>query len=80
MNPSEPDAPGAAKAAERLRLPVHKDRWSQPWRYFILLYLAHMIEVDDYEGRYFGHASARSALEMMRNDLDDLLAILARRK
>lgn len=75
-----PDSPLAAEAATRLRLPVHRDRWSQPWRYFILLYLAHLIEVSDYEGRHFGHVEARVALEMMRNDLDDLLAIVARRK
>lgn len=79
-NPPGPDSPQAEAAAKRLRLPVHKDRWSQPWRYFILLYLAHCIEVDDYEGRHFGHVGAKMALQQMRNDLDDLLHILERRK
>lgn len=80
MDPQGPDSPQAAAAASRLGLPVHRDRWSQPWRYFILLYLAHLIELDEYEGRHFGHVSARGALEMMRNDLDDLIAILGRCK
>lgn len=79
-SPPLPDSPQAATAATRLRLRPHKDRYSEPWRYFILLYLAHLLDVSDYEGRHFGPVETRVALEMLRNDLDDLLATLARRK
>ena len=66
----------ADDAATRLRLPPARDRWSEPWRQFILEYLAFLCEIADYEQAYFGHDEARIALETLRADIDDLLALL----
>jgi hypothetical protein len=65
--------------AGRLRLPTARDQWNEPWRYWILRYLAALAEVNDFEGRPFERDDARVALETMRDDCDNLIALLSKR-
>ena len=68
---------GAAEAvAKRLRLPPHRDRYNEPWRYHLLLYLADLVAIADYEHTPFGRDEARVALELLLRDVEDALMLL----
>ena len=75
-----PDSPRAAATATRLGLGSPGDPWSQPWRHFLLLYLAHLCDIADFEETHFGHVEARLALEKLVDDANDLLTLLRRRR
>ena len=64
------------QAAERLRLPPPRDRWSEPWRHCILQYLAALMDIADFEGSTFGRLEARLAIEALRDDADDIWKLL----
>lgn len=69
-----------ARLAARLGLGPAKNEWDEPWRHFLLLYLAHLCEIADYEGRAFGPTDARLALERLADDVKDVLTLLRRRR
>jgi hypothetical protein len=73
--------------ARRLRLPPlgpngakgGADRWSRPWRYWLLRYLAALAEVADYEHTVFNVQEARAALDALIEDAREVSAMLGRR-
>lgn len=65
-----------AVVAARLRLPPARDGINDPWRYWILKYLAALAEQADFEGQPFGRAEARAALDMLVRDAEDLLLLM----
>ena len=67
----------AAVIAERLGLPPARDSINEPWRYWLLRYLAALCDIADYEGTHFGRVEARAALEALADDLEDVLKILS---
>lgn len=74
------DAARVAVVAARLGLRPPRDPHSEPWRHALLLYLAALIDVADFEGTHFGHAEALTALQTLRDDLADAIMVLERRQ
>lgn len=70
------DDDAAEAVAKRLRLPPHRDRYNEPWRYYLLLYLADLVALADYEHTHFGREEARVALELLLRDIEDVLLLL----
>ena len=70
----------ANEVATRLSLGPAKGPWDEPWRHFVLLYLAHLCDIADYEATHFGHAEARLALEKLADEIADILTLLKRRR
>lgn len=65
-------------AAARLRLAPARDKFNQPWRYYLLAYLSALIEVADFEGTHFGHVEAAAALEILIREAEDMMKTLRR--
>jgi hypothetical protein len=59
--------------AERLRLPPARDAVNEPWRYWLLRYLAALAAIADYESTPFRRDEARIALEMLIRDAEDVI-------
>jgi hypothetical protein len=68
------------KIANRLGLRPPRDAINEPWRHWILLYLAALAEIADYERTNFGPVEAAAALETLRKDAEDMQKQLRRGK
>lgn len=72
-------SPDVSGVASRLGVPPPKDPYSQPWRYWLLRYLAALAEVCDFQNDPFGKAEAAAAIEALRDDCIDVLNLLSKR-
>ena len=66
--------------AQRLRLPPARNKFDEPWRYYLLAYLAALAAIADYEGSHFGHVEAAAALDILIRDAQDMALQLRRRR
>ena len=66
----------AVVIAERLRLPPARDAWNEPWRYWVLRYLAELANLAEFEGQPFTRDEARAALDAMAQDIQDLMLLM----
>jgi hypothetical protein len=77
-SPSSPDP--AVTIATRLGLRPAKDRWNEPWRYWLLRYVAALAADADYEGTHFGRDEARVAVEQLRDAAIDVCTLLSKER
>jgi hypothetical protein len=70
----------AQAVATRLRLAPARSATIEPWRHWILLYLAALAVAADASRSHFGHVEASVALELLVRDAQDMIAQLRKGK
>lgn len=71
--PRPPEVDPASAVARRLSLRPARNEYDEPWRHWLLRYLAALAAVSDYERTNFGRDEARIALETLASDTQTML-------